>query len=96
MSTVLDALATIRTSLRPIDRDGLLARLRDRGIQAAVHYPRPVHRQPALAGKGLVAGPLDVSEELSRRVLSLPLYPELPLDDVRYVAAEVRRYVEGG
>ena len=81
-------LFTIRTS----DRDGLKARLQRQGIATAVHYPRPIHLQPALDGLGVRLGDLPVSERLSREVLSLPLYPEMPLEAVALVAAEVRDF----
>src|SRR6185503_13460140 len=69
-------LYTIRTA----ERDRLQARLKSEGIATAVHYPRPIHLQPAMAASGGNAGDLPVSERLSREVLSLPLYPELPLE----------------
>jgi dTDP-4-amino-4,6-dideoxygalactose transaminase len=81
-------LYTIRTR----DRDALQEHLQARGIASAVHYPRPIHLQPALAAAGGRAGDLPVSERLAREVLSLPLYPELPMDAVRRIADEVRAF----
>jgi dTDP-4-amino-4,6-dideoxygalactose transaminase len=77
-------------TVRAADRDRLQARLRAEGIATAVHYPRPIHLQPAMAAAGGKAGDLPVSERLSREVLSLPLYPELPLETVERIAALVR------
>jgi dTDP-4-amino-4,6-dideoxygalactose transaminase len=71
------------------DRDGLQARLKEKGIASAIHYPRPIHLQPALAAAGGRPGDLPISERLSTEVLSLPLYPELPLATARHVAEEV-------
>ena len=79
-------------TVRAKDRDGLRAHLARRGIATAIHYPRPIHLQPALADLGGKPGDLPVSEALSREVLSLPLYPELPIDAVREIAAEVRSF----
>jgi dTDP-4-amino-4,6-dideoxygalactose transaminase len=73
-------------------RDDLADHLRSKGIATAIHYPQPIHLQPAMAAAGGRAGDLPVSERLSREVLSLPLYPELPLEDVERVAAEVRAF----
>ncbi len=81
-------LFTIRTG----ERDALQAHLKDRGIATAVHYPRPIHLQPAMARAGGRPGDLPVSEQLSREVLSLPLYPELPLEDVHRIADEVAAF----
>jgi dTDP-4-amino-4,6-dideoxygalactose transaminase len=79
-------------TLRTRERDALKAHLQARGFVAAVHYPRPMHLQPALGGVMGHAGDLPVSEALSREVLSLPLYPELPLGDVRRIAEGVRSF----
>ncbi|HKC12246.1 MAG TPA: DegT/DnrJ/EryC1/StrS family aminotransferase [Vicinamibacteria bacterium] len=81
-------LYTIRTSAR----DGLKAHLLGQGIAAAVHYPRPIHLQPAMAAAGGRPGDHPVSEALSRGVLSLPLYPELPEGEGRRIADEVRSF----
>jgi dTDP-4-amino-4,6-dideoxygalactose transaminase len=81
-------LFTIRTPAR----DGLKAHLLSQGIAAAVHYPRPIHLQPAMAVAGGRAGDHPVSEALSREVLSLPLYPELPEGEARRIADEVRSF----
>jgi dTDP-4-amino-4,6-dideoxygalactose transaminase len=78
-------------TVRARDREGLAAHLAEKGIATAVHYPRPIHLQPALASAGGRPGDLPVSERLSGEVLSLPLYPELPLETVERIAAEVRR-----
>ncbi len=70
-------------------RDKLAARLNARGIGTAIQYPTPIHLQPAYANLGYRAGDLPVSERLAREILSLPLYPELPLQDVHSVADAV-------
>jgi dTDP-4-amino-4,6-dideoxygalactose transaminase len=75
------------------ERDRLLQELRRRGIEAGVHYPVPVHRQPAIAGvRHVVPGHgLPVTEEVAATCLSLPLYPELGETGVRRVLDAVRR-----
>ena len=82
-------------TLRASDRDGLQAQLQARGVATAVHYPRPIHLQPAMAAAGGQPGDLPVSERLSREVLQVPLYPELPLEELERVASEIRRFCEG-
>ena len=57
-------------------RDGLEAALNARGIPTAIHYPIPLHRQPAYAQYGVEAR-LPVSEAVAAEVLSLPMYPDL-------------------
>lgn len=75
--------------LKTRDRDALQASLSRRGVGTAVHYPVPIHLQPAYAGRIAVAGPLEVTERTSREVLSLPMFPELGEQRVKRVAAAV-------
>jgi dTDP-3-amino-3,4,6-trideoxy-alpha-D-glucose transaminase len=63
--------------VRHPDRDYLRQRLAVRGIETLVHYPLPVHLQPAFAHLGGMPGELPETERASREVLSLPLYPGL-------------------
>jgi len=63
--------------IRTRDRDALQAFLRERGVQSLMHYPVPVHRQPAYASLGYERGAFPVAETSCATVLSLPLYPEL-------------------
>jgi dTDP-4-amino-4,6-dideoxygalactose transaminase len=62
--------------VRTPERERLAAHLAARGVGTAVHYPVPVHRQPAYAAR-LRHGPLPVTDCVAGEVLSLPLYPEL-------------------
>jgi dTDP-4-amino-4,6-dideoxygalactose transaminase len=79
-------------TVRSAERDRLRAHLDAEGIATAVHYPRPIHLQPAMGSTGGRPGDLPVSEQLSREVLCLPLYAELPLEDVARVADAVRAF----
>ncbi len=73
-------------------REALARHLQKAGIGTGVYYPRPVHLQPAYRGLGLGAGSLPHAEEASRRVLALPLYPELTDGQVERVCRAVRRF----
>lgn len=75
-------------------RDELLAFLKERGIGALVHYPAPVHLQPAYHGRLRGGDRLPQSERAAREVLSLPMYPELSDDDVGRVAEVVKLFDE--
>lgn len=70
-------------------RDELQAYLKERGIGALVHYPAPVHLQPAYRGRLGDVGSFPHAEQAAREVLSLPLYPELTEAQVRAVVAAV-------
>ncbi len=67
-------------------RDDLRAFLRERGIGTLVHYPVPIHLQPAYRGRVPSFGELHNSEETASRVLSLPVYPELSPAEANSVA----------
>jgi dTDP-4-amino-4,6-dideoxygalactose transaminase len=69
------------------DRDAFCARLRERGVETLVHYPQPIHEQPAYAHLPRVDVP--VSERLCQQVVSLPLYPELRDDEAEAVVEAV-------
>jgi dTDP-4-amino-4,6-dideoxygalactose transaminase len=70
-------------------RDAFRATLGATGIETAVHYPRPIHLQPAYRALG-EGRSLPVSERLASRLVSLPIYPELTDDEVEAVAAALR------
>ncbi|HEY8577362.1 MAG TPA: DegT/DnrJ/EryC1/StrS family aminotransferase [Devosia sp.] len=59
------------------DRDRIAAALKQKGVPTAIHYPIPLHRQPAYSDLCRVVGTLPNSEALSERVLSLPMHPYL-------------------
>lgn len=68
-------------------RDRVRQALVDRGVAAHVHYPVPIHRQPAAAGVSRISGDLRVTDAVAARVLSLPIYPELEPQQLAYVAS---------
>ena len=72
-------------------RDQVLEALHDLGVQAAIHYPVPVHLQPAFRADGYGPGDFPVTEESAARILSLPLYPHITPDQQRTVADALRR-----
>jgi dTDP-4-amino-4,6-dideoxygalactose transaminase len=74
-------------------RDGLLGFLQQRGIGTGIHYPVPVHLQPAYQDRIPLRLPLPNTERAAAQVLSLPLYPELPVESVRKVADAVLEWV---
>ncbi|NYT02697.1 MAG: DegT/DnrJ/EryC1/StrS family aminotransferase [Methanosarcinales archaeon] len=77
----------------PITREELMAYLQSRGVGSAVHYPRPVYSQPVYRDLGL-EGSCPVAEDVSRRVMSLPVYPSLNDQELRYIARAVNEAPE--
>jgi dTDP-4-amino-4,6-dideoxygalactose transaminase len=75
-------------AIRSPKRDALQKALADHGVQTGIHYPIPVHLQPAHADLGYRAGDLPLSEAAAAQVLSLPMFPELtPAQQDEVVAA---------
>ena len=75
--------------IRHPQRDALKEYLKGRGIRTLVHYPVPIHLQPAYADLGYSEGSFPNTELASREVLSLPLYPELTEEKVGLVCQGV-------
>jgi dTDP-4-amino-4,6-dideoxygalactose transaminase len=71
--------------VRHPQRDALRRSLKDKGVQTAVHFPLPVHLQPAYADLGSAAGSLPVTEKIAGEILSLPMYPELSEAQVEFI-----------
>jgi dTDP-4-amino-4,6-dideoxygalactose transaminase len=79
--------------IRCSTRDALQKHLSGSGIQTLIHYPVPIHEQEAFAAYARRPWRLPETERAARQVLSLPLYPELRLEQARLVAAAVMSYV---
>jgi dTDP-4-amino-4,6-dideoxygalactose transaminase len=75
------------------ERDRVLSELTQRGIGAGIHYPVPIHLQEAYRERGFGPGSFPVTEAIAKRILSLPIYPEMSEPDVRRVAGAVRELV---
>ncbi|HTS04214.1 MAG TPA: DegT/DnrJ/EryC1/StrS family aminotransferase [Candidatus Eisenbacteria bacterium] len=80
-------------TIRSKERDRLQKSLADEGIQTGIHYPTPVHLQPAYADLGYGPGSFPKAESAAKQVLSLPLYPELSMQSVALVADTVKKVV---
>ena len=78
--------------VRSASRDALFEHLRDAGISAGIHYPLPLHRQPAYLALGYGGVSLPATEAVAATVLSLPMYPELTDDHLRYVSDALRTF----
>lgn len=73
--------------VRVADRDGVRARLQAAGIGSGIHYPVPIHRQPAYAHLPQAQAHLPQTEQLAGEIVSLPMHPLLSVEQARTVAA---------
>lgn len=78
--------------IKHAQRDGLQSRLAKLGVETLIHYPLPVHLQPAFADLGYRNGSLPVTESLCKRILSLPLYFGITKEQIKFVSESIKRY----
>ena len=76
-------------------RDALQAHMNSRDVATAIHYPSPVHRQPAYRHLGYELGSLPETERAAGAILSLPLYPDLPDEAVMEVVKTIAEFWRG-
>ena len=79
--------------VRTPQRDALMAALKSHGVPTAIHYPQPVHTQPAYRGRiAIGADGLGESERACREVLSLPMHPQLSDEAVIFAAQKINEW----
>lgn len=76
------------------DRDELIEFLMERGVQALIHYPIPAHMQKAYAYLNYKPGSLPATEYVTKRIVSLPMFPQLTDEQVDYVIESVKAFYE--
>jgi dTDP-4-amino-4,6-dideoxygalactose transaminase len=74
------------------NRDRLLEKLKEDEIHAGIHYQTPVHLQPAYKYRVLTAKDMSSTETLTRRIISLPMYPELLMSDADKVVSSIKNF----
>jgi dTDP-4-amino-4,6-dideoxygalactose transaminase len=75
------------------ERDQFCLALEKEGIGTNIHYPTPIHLQPACVVYGYTRGMLPVTEDVAERIVSLPMYPELTPEQLELVVAAVKKHV---
>jgi dTDP-3-amino-3,4,6-trideoxy-alpha-D-glucose transaminase len=78
--------------VRAARRNGLRQYLAQHGVSTSVHYPLPLHLQPAFSDCGAKRGDLPIAERACRQILSLPLWPHMPDAAVEHAAARIREF----
>jgi dTDP-4-amino-4,6-dideoxygalactose transaminase len=80
--------------IRTEKRDEILKFLKDHGVSALVHYPVPIHKQPAITSVLGNQSSLKNTEKLADEVLSIPMHPKLTNDEVAYVSEKIAEFTE--
>lgn len=83
-------------TLRIVDgqRDGLVKYLLDKGIPCGVYYPIPLHRQKAYADSRYNEADFNVTNQLSKEVISLPMHTELTQEMIEYITQSVKKFFD--
>jgi dTDP-4-amino-4,6-dideoxygalactose transaminase len=79
--------------IRTTKRNALRTHLGDNGISTGIHYPRPLHLQPAYRHLNHSEGDFPISEAYSRQILSLPMCPELSEEGIERVCSEIKVFL---
>jgi dTDP-4-amino-4,6-dideoxygalactose transaminase len=74
-------------------RDALQTHLQAHGIAVGIHYPIPIHLQPAYNDLGYQKGDFPITEQAADQILSLPIYPELTPDAIAHIAATISAFL---
>jgi len=82
-------------SIMAEDRDDLAKKLNTKGVPTAVHYPVPMHMQPAYKYLEYKQGDFSLSEKVGQRILSLPMHPFLKEDDIKFVVSKLKEAYNG-
>src|SRR5262249_49065661 len=77
------------------DREAFREHLSQRGIETGLHYPVALHQQEAYASLGYRKGTFPVTEKATERIVSLPMYPDMPLEPAEYVCDAIIEWVKG-
>lgn len=77
--------------VRVPERDRVLSQLKEAGIGAGIHYPIPLHLQPAYAYLGYKKGDFPETEKAAEEILSLPIYPEITRGQQEYVVDQLKK-----
>jgi dTDP-4-amino-4,6-dideoxygalactose transaminase len=80
-------------AIRVQERDAVRQQLQEKGVGCAVHYPVPVHLQDASRDLGYAKGSFPIAEKLADEFVSLPMFPELTEEQVKYVAGCVSEVI---
>jgi dTDP-4-amino-4,6-dideoxygalactose transaminase len=78
--------------IRAKNRDGLMSHLNDNGVQTGLHYPMPLHKQEAYEYLKHKTGDFPVAEKECSEILSIPMYPEMPEEQVNYVCSTIKNF----
>ncbi len=75
-------------------REALMKYLKEKGVDTGLHYPEPLHIQQAYKYRNYKIGDFPIAEKCSKEILSLPLYPEMNEEQIRYVVESIKEFYQ--
>lgn len=78
------------------DRDRFMGAMKEKGVSCGIHYPIPLHRQPAYQYLGHGEGDFPVTEAITKKIVSIPLYPELTDNQIDYIVDCIKQIQKQG
>lgn len=81
-------------AIRTKERDQLMKNLRELGIQTGIHYPVPIHLQPAYRNQGKIYSSFPIAEKCAKEFISLPMFPEMNENQIEYVTSQIKREID--
>ncbi len=79
--------------IRTENRDGLMKHLKEKDIGHLIHYPIPLHLQEAFSYRGYKKGDFSNAERIAGEILSLPMFPELKEDEIKYISHTIKKFI---
>ena len=76
------------------DREKVMEKLKNAGVGLGIHYPIPIHLQPAFKYLGYKEGDFPITEKVSKEIVSLPMYPELTKQQIEIVTNNIKRILD--
>jgi len=80
-------------AIRTQNRDELISALAEKDIHCGIHYPIPVHLQQAYRYLGYGTGSFPTAEKCAEELVSLPMFPELMEEQIRYIVHEIKQFI---
>ena len=80
-------------AIRTRDRDALMSYLAEKNVYCGIHYPVPIHLQNAYQSLGKGKGSFPVAEKCAGQLVSMPMFPELSEEQIRYVVRETKHFL---
>jgi dTDP-4-amino-4,6-dideoxygalactose transaminase len=76
------------------NRDARLAKLQEKEIGAGIHYPTPLHLQPVFKNLGYKEGDFPVTEKIAKEIITLPMYPEMPREQIEFTCTSLKETLQ--